>query len=162
MDRGLKSPKFVSLRPERKSFMSYVHNDFTSGWEQNFVPKKFLGIDSERFPLFRRRKCSFRGISSSAEEPIPKLGTEQNGTESREKMKFYGTFCRKFPTLDFTVRQKILETKWISLRKEVGQKIRQIYQAHFKSTGPCKHPKVFQTLHEITIENNWNLISIRL
>ncbi len=38
---------------------------------------------------------------------------------------------------DFTVTQKILETKWISLRKEVGQKIRQIYQAHFKSTRPC-------------------------
>jgi hypothetical protein len=27
---------------------------------------------------------------------------------------------------DFTVTQKILETKWISLRKEVAQKIRQI------------------------------------
>jgi hypothetical protein len=47
------SPKFVSLRPERKSFMSYVRNDFI-------------------------------------------------------------------------VTQKILETKWISSRKEVGQKIRQI------------------------------------
>jgi hypothetical protein len=51
----------------------------------NFVPKKFRGIDSERFPLLRGRKCSFRGIPSSAEEPIPKLGTEQNGTESRGK-----------------------------------------------------------------------------
>ncbi len=61
------------------------------GWERNFVPKKFRGIDSERFPLFRGRKCSFRGIPSSAEEPIPKLGTERNGAEFREKMKFYGT-----------------------------------------------------------------------
>jgi hypothetical protein len=61
------------------------------GWERNFVPKKFRGIDSERFPLFRGRKCSFPDIPSSAEEPIPKLGTERNGTEFREKMKFYGT-----------------------------------------------------------------------
>ena len=52
---------------------------------------KVSGIDSERFPLFRGRKCSFRGIPSSAEEPIPKLGTERNGPDFREKMKFYGT-----------------------------------------------------------------------
>ncbi len=50
-----------------------------------FVPKKFRGIDSERFPLFRGRKHSFRGIPSSAEEPIPKLGTERNGMEFRGK-----------------------------------------------------------------------------
>ena len=55
------------------------------GWERNFVPKKFRGIDSERFPLFRGRKHSFRGIPSSAEEPIPKLGTEQKGMEFRGK-----------------------------------------------------------------------------
>jgi hypothetical protein len=48
-------------------------------------------MDSERIPLFRGRKCSFRGIPSSAEELILKLGTEQNGTESRKKIKFYGT-----------------------------------------------------------------------
>jgi hypothetical protein len=61
------------------------------GWERNFAPKKFRGIDSERFPLFRGRKGSFRGIPNSVEEQIPKLGTEQNGAEFREKMKFYGT-----------------------------------------------------------------------
>ncbi len=60
------------------------------GWERNFVPKNFHGIDSERFPLFRERKSSFRGIPSSAEEPIPKLGTERNGLDFREKIKFYG------------------------------------------------------------------------
>jgi hypothetical protein len=48
---------------------------------------KYIYIDSEWFPLYRGRKCSFRGIPSSAEEPIPKLGTERNGTEFREKMK---------------------------------------------------------------------------
>ncbi len=66
------------------------HMGSTYGWERNFVPKKFRGIDSERFPLFRGRKHSFRGIPSSAEEPIPKLGTERNGTEwnSAEKISF--------------------------------------------------------------------------
>jgi hypothetical protein len=59
--------------------------------ERNFVPKKFHGIDSEWFPLFRGRMCPFRGIPSSAEEPIPKLGTERSGTKFREKMKSYGT-----------------------------------------------------------------------
>jgi hypothetical protein len=43
------------------------------------IPKKFREIDSERFPLFRGRKCCFRGIPGSAEEPIPRLGTELNG-----------------------------------------------------------------------------------
>ncbi len=61
------------------------------GLGTKFCSKKFRGIDSEWFLLFRGRKCSFRGISSSAEEAIPKLGTEQNGTEFREKIKFYGT-----------------------------------------------------------------------
>ncbi len=41
------------------------------GWERNFVLKKFRGIDSERFPLFRGRKCSFRGITRSTEESFP-------------------------------------------------------------------------------------------
>jgi hypothetical protein len=53
--------------------------------ERNFVPRKFRGIDSERSPLFRGRKCSFQGIPSSAEEPIPKLGIELHGTEFRGK-----------------------------------------------------------------------------
>jgi hypothetical protein len=57
------------------------------------------GIDSEWFPLFRGRKFSFRGIPSSAEEPIPKLGTKRNGREFREKMKFYGTCTASLVTL---------------------------------------------------------------
>jgi hypothetical protein len=47
-------------------------------------------MDSERLLLFCGRKCSFRGIPSSKEEPIPKLGKERNGMEFHEKMKFYG------------------------------------------------------------------------
>ncbi len=31
----------------------------------DFVPKKFHGIDSEQFSLFRGRKCSFRGLRKS-------------------------------------------------------------------------------------------------
>ena len=52
------------------------------GWQRNIVLKKFRGIDSEWFPLFGGRKCSFRSIPSSAEEPIPKLGTERNWREN--------------------------------------------------------------------------------
>ncbi len=60
---------------------------------------EFRGIDSEWFPLFRGRKCSFRGIPSSAEESIPKLETERNGMEFREKMKFYAAFTASMITL---------------------------------------------------------------
>jgi hypothetical protein len=49
------------------------------GWQRNFVPKKFRGIDSEQLPLFRRRKCSFGGILKFMEESIPKLGMVGNG-----------------------------------------------------------------------------------
>jgi hypothetical protein len=55
------------------------------GLGTKFCSKKFHGIDSQWFPLFRGRKCSFRGISSSAEEAISKLGTEQN---SAKKLSF--------------------------------------------------------------------------
>ncbi len=34
------------------------------GWQRNFVPKKFRGIDSEWIPFFHGRKWSFRGIPS--------------------------------------------------------------------------------------------------
>jgi hypothetical protein len=43
------------------------------------IPRNRLGTVSE---------CSFRGIPSSAEEPTPKLGTEQNGTEFCKKLSF--------------------------------------------------------------------------
>jgi hypothetical protein len=46
---------------------------------------KFRGIDSERFQLFRGRKHSFRGIPSSAEELIPKLGTEKISLMKRKQ-----------------------------------------------------------------------------
>jgi hypothetical protein len=49
------------------------------GMATEFRSKKFRGIDSEWFPLFRGRKYSFRGIPSSAEEPVPKIGTEWIG-----------------------------------------------------------------------------------
>jgi hypothetical protein len=49
------------------------------GWQRNFIPKNFRGIDSEWLPLFRGRKCSFRGIPGFTEGLIPKLGTEENG-----------------------------------------------------------------------------------
>ena len=55
------------------------------GMATEFRSKKFRGIDSEWFPLFRGRKHSFRGIPSSEEEPIPMLGTERNGMECRGK-----------------------------------------------------------------------------
>ncbi len=64
-------------------------------WDPTTVPVLGLGTEfrsenisrnsSERF---LGRKCSFRGIPSSAEEPIPKLGMEQNGTGSRKKWSF--------------------------------------------------------------------------
>jgi hypothetical protein len=82
-DRLLKACKspHISLVVQFKSFISYVQRVCNLGWERNFVPKKFRGIASERFPLFRGRKHSFRGIPSSAEEPIPKLGTKWNSAE---------------------------------------------------------------------------------
>ncbi len=43
---------------------------------------------SERFPLFRGRKQSFRGIPSSAEEPNSEIGTEWNGMEFRGNISF--------------------------------------------------------------------------
>ncbi len=51
---------------------------FRKGFGTEFRSEKFRGIDSERFPLFRGRKHSFRGIPSSTEEPVPKLGTKRN------------------------------------------------------------------------------------
>jgi hypothetical protein len=60
---------------------SAVPTDSAVGLGTEFCSEKFRGIGSERLPLFRGRKCSFRGIPSSAEEPIPKLGTERNSVK---------------------------------------------------------------------------------
>jgi hypothetical protein len=48
------------------------------GLSIEFGSKKFYRIYSERFPLFRGRKCSFRGIPRFTKESIPKLGTLRN------------------------------------------------------------------------------------
>ncbi len=53
------------------------------GWQRNFVPKKFRGIDLDWLPLFCGRKCSFRGIPRFTEESIP------NGRKWHEKNWFY-------------------------------------------------------------------------
>jgi hypothetical protein len=45
------------------------------------IPQNRLGTVS----VIPRRKHSFRGIPSSAEEPIPKFRTERNGTEFQGK-----------------------------------------------------------------------------
>jgi hypothetical protein len=36
----------------------YAQGCINKGWQRNFVPKKFRGIDSEWIPLFRGRKHS--------------------------------------------------------------------------------------------------------
>ncbi len=51
------------------------------GCHRNYVPKKFRGIDSERFSLFYGKKWSFLGILCVSELSIPRFGTERNGTE---------------------------------------------------------------------------------
>ncbi len=43
-----------------------------------FCSEKTLGIDSEWFPIFRGRKCSFQGVPRFTEKSILKLGTDQN------------------------------------------------------------------------------------
>jgi hypothetical protein len=45
----------------------------------NLFRKNSAKLVSERFSLVHGRKCSFRGIPSSGEGPIPKLGNERNG-----------------------------------------------------------------------------------
>ncbi len=61
------------------------------------IPRNRLGMVS----VIPRKKVLIppRGIPSSAEEPIPKFGTERNGMEFREKMKFYGTCTASLVTL---------------------------------------------------------------
>ncbi len=58
--------------------------DFYKVWlglGTEFCSEKIPRNRLRRFPLFRGRKHSFWGIPSSAEEPIPKLGTEWNSAE---------------------------------------------------------------------------------
>ncbi len=53
------------------------------GWQRKFIPKKFVGIDSKWFSIFRRRKWSFWGIPRFTEESIPRLRTEGNGMKKK-------------------------------------------------------------------------------
>jgi hypothetical protein len=84
---GCKATKStVRVRPKDLSCVNFGQEwNLPLGLGTEFLLKKFRGIDSEWFPLFRGRKPSFRGIPSSAEELIPKLGTERNGMEFRGK-----------------------------------------------------------------------------
>ncbi len=50
------------------------------------TPRNRLGTVS----VIPRKKELIPRHSETAEEPIQKLGTERNGAEFREKMKFYG------------------------------------------------------------------------
>jgi hypothetical protein len=48
--------------------------------------QKIRGIDSERFSLFRVKKCLFRGIPCVSEKLIPRFGTERNVRNSAKKI----------------------------------------------------------------------------
>ncbi len=68
------------LLPERILLILSIEGIYkkSKNWQRNSLPKKFLGIDSEWFPLFRVRNGSFQGIPRFMKESIPKLGTERN------------------------------------------------------------------------------------
>ncbi len=66
--------------------------------DSNIQPPLGLGTEfrSEKIPRNRLGMVSViprkKGlIPNFPEEPVPKLGTQRNGAEFREKMKFYGT-----------------------------------------------------------------------
>jgi hypothetical protein len=48
---------------------------------QGSVPKKFRGISSERFSLFRGKNFSFRGIPCDSKLPIPRFWMKRNFSE---------------------------------------------------------------------------------
>ncbi len=85
--RGVSANEYNSTQEPQINFgdltpyLTYEHSylRLSQGLQRNLVQKKFSGIDSEQLPLFRGRKCSFRGIPKFTEETIPKLGTEGNG-----------------------------------------------------------------------------------
>jgi hypothetical protein len=52
---------------------------FCLGLGTEFQSQKIARNRLGTVPLFCGIKCSFRRIPSSAEEPIPKLGTKRNG-----------------------------------------------------------------------------------
>jgi hypothetical protein len=59
-------------------FYQLITHRASLGLGMDFVPKKFHGIDSEQFLLFRGRKCSFRSIPRPTDESTPMLGMERN------------------------------------------------------------------------------------
>ncbi len=73
------SSSFATLRKgggEVSTLWSNLSSSLCLGWQENFVPKKFGGIDSERLLFFSERQCSFRGIPRFMEKSILKLGIE--------------------------------------------------------------------------------------
>ncbi len=62
--------------------LSYVKGSY-KGCHRNSVPEKFRRIDSERFALFRGKKCSFRRIPCVFGIAHSEVW---NGTEFRKKM----------------------------------------------------------------------------
>jgi hypothetical protein len=63
-------------KPYNPSYFQHVVQIPAKVGNRNFVLKKFLGKDSERFSLFRGRKCSFQGIPRFMEESMTKLRTD--------------------------------------------------------------------------------------
>ncbi len=95
------------------------------GWERTFVPKKFRGIDSEWFPLFRGRKCSFRSIRSRVSTEFRRHGIPRNfltseviSPELSRKSLPYSAECQNVTSVDTLIRSSAeepipkLRTEW--------------------------------------------------
>ncbi len=78
---------YVSLMTSYFSLGNITRIGLGTEFRSEKIPRNRLGTNS----VIPRKKCPFRGIPNSAEEQIPKLGTELDGTEFREKIKFYRT-----------------------------------------------------------------------
>jgi hypothetical protein len=74
---GVRTPQCIHHKGVLPTWCILPRNNFRFlkyswyGWHWNFVLKKFCGIGSEWFLLFRGIKCSFRVILSISEESIP-------------------------------------------------------------------------------------------
>jgi hypothetical protein len=86
--RNLVYRKVSSKWPSQTALPSYkLRSDIGLGTE--FHSEKFRGIDSERFPLFRGRKCSFRGMHSEFRgraNSEARNGTERNGIPRKNEV----------------------------------------------------------------------------
>jgi hypothetical protein len=63
----------------------------SSSCQENSVPKKFRGIDSERFSLFRGKSAHFTEFRESQNSPFRGSERTRNGIKFREKIRFDGT-----------------------------------------------------------------------